>query len=123
MLGCGTVGAAAARMLAANAEDIAARTGVRLEVTRIAVRDLARDRDVPQPPAVVTTDGVAIVDDPDVDVVVELLGGIEPAKQLLLRALANGKRVVTGNKELLANEGRELFEAADAAGLDLLFEA
>ena len=123
MLGCGTVGAAAARMLAANAEDIAARTGVRVELTRIAVRDLGRDRDVPQPPEVFTTDGVALVDDPDIDVVVEVIGGIEPAKQLLLRALANGKRVVTGNKELLANEGRDLFEAADAAGLDLLFEA
>ncbi|MEX0985508.1 MAG: homoserine dehydrogenase [Actinomycetota bacterium] len=123
MLGCGTVGAAAIRMLYEHADDIAARTGVRIEVVKVAVRDLDRARDVPLPREAFTVDGTEIVDDPGIDVVVELIGGIEPAKQLLLRALANGKRVVTANKELLANEGRDLFDAADAAGLDLLFEA
>ena len=72
---------------------------------------------------VFTSDGAAIVDDPDIDVVCEVLGGVEPAKALLLRALANGKSVVTANKELLATEGKDLFDAADDAGLDLLFEA
>jgi homoserine dehydrogenase len=123
MLGCGTVGAAVARMLHANADDVAARVGVRVELTRVAVRDLDRDRDVPLPPEALTTDGVSIVDDPGIDVIVEVLGGIEPAKALLLRALGNGKRVVSANKELLANEGKDLFDTADAAGLDLLFEA
>ncbi len=75
------------------------------------------------PPDVFTTDGVSIVDDPEIDVVCEVIGGVEPAKVLLLRALSNGKSVVTANKELLATEGKDLFDAADAAGLDLLFEA
>ena len=123
MLGCGTVGAAVVHTLHEHADDIAARVGVRIEVVKVAVRDLDRDRGVPLAADAFTTDGVRIVDDPGIDVVVEVLGGIEPAKQLLLRSIANGKRIVTANKELLANEGRELFDAADAAGLDLLFEA
>jgi homoserine dehydrogenase len=123
MVGCGTVGSAVARMLHDHADDIELRSGVRPAIRRIVVRDLDRDRDVPLPSEVFTTDPSAVVDDPGIDVVVEVVGGIEPAKGLLLRALANGKRVVTANKELLANEGRELFDAADAAGLDLLFEA
>jgi homoserine dehydrogenase len=123
MLGCGTVGAGVARMLHDHRDDIEARTGVTVELAKVAVRDLERQRDAPLDPAMLTTDGAAIVDDPGIDVVVEVLGGIEPARELLLRAIANGKRVVTANKELLANQGRELFDAADAAGLDLLFEA
>jgi homoserine dehydrogenase len=123
MLGCGTVGGAVARMLHDHADDIALRTGVRPQLRRVAVRDLGRDRDVPLDRDVFTTDAASIVDDPEIDVVVEVLGQIEPAKELLLGAIANGKRVVTANKELLANEGRELFDAADGAGLDLLFEA
>jgi homoserine dehydrogenase len=123
MLGCGTVGSAVARTLDEHADDIARRAGVRLAITRVAVRDLGRDRDVPLPPAVFTTDGVSIVEDPDVDVVLELLGGIEPARALALRALASGKPVVSGNKELLANAGAELEEAATAGGVDLAYEA
>ena len=123
MLGCGTVGAAAIRLLHDHADDIAMRAGCRVQVTRVAVRDPGRERDVPLPSDAFTTDGPSIVEDPAIDVVCELIGGIEPAKGLLLRALSNGKSVVTANKELLATEGRELFDAADAAGLDLLFEA
>jgi homoserine dehydrogenase len=122
-LGCGTVGAAAIRLLAEHGDDIALRTGCRLEVTRVAVTDLERDRDVPVERSRFTTDGVSIVDDPDVEIVCELLGGVEPARALILRAFANGKAVVTGNKELLANHGKELFDASDAAGTDLFFEA
>jgi homoserine dehydrogenase len=122
-LGCGTVGAAAIRLLAEHGDDIALRTGCRLEVTRVAVTDLERDRDVPVERSRFTTDGVSIVDDPDVEIVCELLGGVEPARALILRAFANGKAVVTGNKELLANHGQELFDASDAAGTDLFFEA
>ncbi|HEY6567038.1 MAG TPA: homoserine dehydrogenase [Actinomycetota bacterium] len=123
MLGCGTVGSAVMRMLDENADDIAMRAGCRVEVTRVAVRDLDRDRDVPQTGTVFTTDGVAIVGDPDVDVVCELLGGLEPARGLLLRAFDAGKPVVTANKELLATAGKDLFDAAEAADRDLFFEA
>ncbi len=123
MLGCGTVGSAVLRLLADHADDIAMRSGCRIEVTRVAVRDPDRDRDVPLHRDAFTTDGFSIVDDPDVDVVCELLGGVEPARVLLLRALANGKPIVTGNKELLATSGKDLFDAAGDAGLDLFFEA
>ena len=111
------------RLLHEHADDIAMRAGCRLAVTRVAVRDPGRDRDVPLSADVFTTDGVSIVDDPEIDVVCEVIGGVEPARVLLLRALSNGKSVVTANKELLASEGKDLFDAADAAGLDLLFEA
>jgi homoserine dehydrogenase len=123
MLGCGTVGSAVARTLNEHADDIARRAGVRLAITRVAVRDLDRPRDVPLSPEAFTVDGASIVDDPDVDIVLELLGGIEPARTLALRALAVGKPVVSGNKELLANAGAELEEAATASGVDLAYEA
>jgi homoserine dehydrogenase len=123
MLGCGTVGAATVRLLHRQADLIEMRAGCRAQVTRVAVRDPGRDRDVPLSPDVFTADGASVVDDPEIDVVCELIGGIEPAKSLLLRALENGKSVVTANKELLAAQGKDLFDAADTAGLDLLFEA
>ena len=123
MLGCGTVGAAVIRMLREHADDIALRAGCRVEVTRVAVRDPELDRDVPLTREAFTTDGASVVTDPEVDVVCELIGGLEPARGLLLEAFAAGKPVVTGNKELLANAGAELFEAADAADRDLFFEA
>ena len=123
VLGCGNVGAALVQLVADRRADIAARTGLDLSITRVAVRSTARARDVDLPPEVLTTDAAAVVADPDVDVVVEVIGGIEPARELILQALKSGKPVVTANKELLANHGAELFAAADAAGVDLLFEA
>jgi homoserine dehydrogenase len=87
------------------------------------VRSISKDRDVDLPAALLTTDAAAVVADPDVDVVVEVIGGIEPARELIAAALAAGKPVVTANKELLANVGAELWAAADDAGVDLLFEA
>jgi homoserine dehydrogenase len=123
MLGCGTVGSAVARTLQEHADDIARRAGVRLAITRVAVRDVERARDVPLAPEVFTGDGASIVADPDVDVVLELLGGIEPARALVLRALTAGKPVVSGNKELLASAGAELADAAAAGGADLAYEA
>ena len=123
MLGCGTVGSAVARTLHDHADDIARRAGVRLEITRVAVRDVDRVRDVPLVADAFTRDGVSIVDDPNVDVVLELLGGLEPARQLVLRALAAGKPVVSGNKELLAVAGAELEAAAHAGAADLAYEA
>jgi homoserine dehydrogenase len=123
LLGCGTVGAAVVRLLHDHADTISARAGCRIEIARVAVRDVGRDRDVPLPPSAFTTDAAGIVEDGEIDVVCELLGGREPARSLILRALAAGKPVVTANKELLAESGAEIAEAAGSAGLDLAFEA
>jgi Homoserine dehydrogenase len=123
LLGCGHVGSALVRLIADHGDEIEARTGVRLEVARIAVRNLALDRDVPLPTSVFTHDGAAVVTDEDVDIVVEVIGGIEPAREHIVEALKAGKPVVTANKELLANFGKELFDTAAGSGVDLLFEA
>ena len=123
LLGCGTVGGALATLLAQQAATIGSRTGLKLEITRVAVRDLAKERHVDLPASVFTTDGASITTDPDVDVVVELIGGIDPAKGLVLDAIRAGKPVVTGNKELLARHGAEVFAAGENAGVDVLFEA
>jgi homoserine dehydrogenase len=123
VLGCGNVGAALIELLQKQGDAIAARTGLQLEVTKVAVRSASRERDVELAPGVLTTDAAEVVGAADVDVVVEVIGGIEPARELITTALAAGKPVVTANKELLANVGAELFAAAEAAGVDLLFEA
>jgi homoserine dehydrogenase len=123
LLGCGNVGAALVDQVRTRADDIAGRTGLRLEVARVAVRSLAKDRPVELPPGVLTLDAAELVVDPGIDVVVETIGGIEPARELTLAAVRAGKPVITANKELLANHGAELFAAAEAAGVDLLFEA
>jgi len=123
LLGCGNVGAALVGLLATQADDIEARTGLRLELGRVAVRNLARARAIDLPTGCLTHDANEVVNDPSIDVIVEVIGGIEPARSLVLDALKAGKPVVTANKELLANVGADLFAAADAAGVDLLFEA
>ncbi|MCX6541566.1 MAG: homoserine dehydrogenase [Actinobacteria bacterium] len=123
VLGCGNVGAAFVQLVTEQAAAIEARTGIRLEVTRVAVRNVSREREVDLAAGVLVRDARAVVDDPEVDLVVEVIGGIEPARELIAAALAAGKPVVTANKELLANVGAELYAAADAAGVDLLFEA
>jgi homoserine dehydrogenase len=123
LLGCGNVGGALVPLIEQQADVIEARTGLRLEVVRVAVRNMSRDRGLTFADNVLTRDAHAVVADPEIDVVVEVIGGIEPARELIMAALAAGKPVVTGNKELLANVGAELFAAADANGVDLLFEA
>ncbi len=123
LLGCGNVGAALVQLVAEQADAIEARTGLRLEVAAVAVRNVSRERAVTLPAGVLTRDAHAVVADPQIDLVVEVMGGIEPARELISTAMAHGKPVVTANKELLANIGTELFAAADAAGVDLLFEA
>ena len=123
MLGCGTVGSAVARTLDQHGDDIARRAGVRLQITRVAVRGLGRERDVPLSREAFTTDGVSIVDDPEIDIVLELLGGLEPARQLVLRALTAGTPVVTGNKALIARAGAELEAASHEGATDLAYEA
>jgi len=123
VLGCGNVGAAFVRLVEQQSSVIEQRTGVRLEIVSVAVRNMSRDRDVQLSEGLLTRDAHSVVADPNVDLVVEVIGGIEPARELISSALAAGKPVVTANKELLANVGTELYAAADAAGVDLLFEA
>ena len=122
VLGGGTVGAALVGLLAERRADIAARCGVELVPVAVAVRSPERPRPG-VPTGLLTGDAAAVVARPDVDVVVELIGGLDPARELLLAALAGGKPVVTANKEVIATHGAELFAAAAAAGVDLLFEA
>ncbi len=123
VLGCGNVGAAFVRLVEQQSSTIELRTGIRLEVVSVAVRNMSRDRDVQLSEGLLTRDAHAVVADPNIDLIVEVIGGIEPARELITAALAAGKPVVTANKELLANVGAELYAAADAAGVDLLFEA
>jgi len=123
VLGCGHVGGALVRLIHDHADVIEARAGVPLEVARVAVNDLTKDRGLPLPARCFTDDAEAVVDDHDVDIVVEVIGGIEPARHLIVEALMGGKPVVTANKELVATHGRELFETAEGAGVDILFEA
>ncbi len=123
VLGCGNVGAPLVQLIEAQAPSIEARTGLKLEVATVAVRNLSKDRGIALPDGMLTRDAFAVVNDPTIDLVVEVIGGIEPARELISTALANGKPVITGNKELLANVGTELYALADAAGVDLLFEA
>ena len=123
LLGLGVVGSAFAQLVDIDREGIDRRVGLKLEVTRIAVRDVHKPRGSIGRLDRITDDASAVVADPDVDVVVELIGGIEPAKALILAALRAGKPVVTANKELLAEAGPELFAAAESTGCALLFEA
>ncbi len=123
LLGCGHVGGPLVTLLAERVDDIEARTGVRLVLAKVAVRNIGKEREAEVPPELLTHDARAVVDDPDIDVVVELIGGIEPARGLILDALKAGKPVVTGNKELLANVGSELFDASRASGCELAYEA
>ena len=122
VLGCGNVGGALVSILLDDADAIADRSGVRLELVGVAVGDPSRPRPG-VPPELITGDAKGLVDDPRVDVVVELIGGVEPARELVEAALAAGKSVVTANKELLAAHGTALAEIAAAAGVDLLYEA
>jgi homoserine dehydrogenase len=121
LLGAGVVGSQVVRLLTDHADDLAARVGAPLNLVGVAVRRPHRHPDIP--PDLLTTDAQALVADPAVDIVVEVIGGIEPARGLLLSALRRGARVVTANKALLAEDGPTLYGAADAAGTDLYFEA
>jgi homoserine dehydrogenase len=123
LLGCGVVGSEVFRLIAAQAGDLEARIGAPVGVAGVAVRRLGRPRGVAIAPALLTTDAMGLVTRPDIDVVVEVIGGIEPARSLLLAALRAGKPVVTANKALLAEDGATLHEAAGAAGADLYYEA
>ena len=122
MLGAGVVGSQIARLLIANKLDLASRAGANLELVAVAVKDSKLKRDG-IPAALLTNDAKSIVSDPQIDLVIEVIGGIDPAKDLILTALNNGKSVVTANKALLAKHGAELYAAADKANVDLYYEA
>ncbi len=122
VIGHGTVGAAFVKLVKQQSDTIAARSGVRLEIARVAVRNTAAHAGS-LVADVLTQDADFVVSDPTVDLVVELMGGIDEARALILKALASGKPVVTANKALIATHGAELFAAADKSGIDLLFEA
>ena len=121
VLGCGTVGTQVVRLLLEQEADLASRVGAPVSLAGVYVRDTSVPRDAVVPVDALTSDAEALVD--AADVVVEVMGGTEPAKSLILRALARGAAVVTANKALLATHGAELYEAADAAGADLYYEA
>ncbi|MFI6479891.1 homoserine dehydrogenase [Nonomuraea sp. NPDC050663] len=123
LLGCGVVGSQVIKLMREQADDLAARIGAPLELAGVAVRKLGRKRDVEVDPALVTTDGESLVARDDVDIVVEVIGGIEPARSLIVTALSSGKSVVTANKALLAEDGATLFEAARQGNGDLYYEA
>lgn len=123
LIGFGTVGSGVAKVLYENADLIRRRVGVPVELLRIADLDITRDRGVAVPPGVLTTDAKQLLNDPAIDIVIELVGGYDFAKRVILEAIANGKHVVTANKALLALHGEEIFSAAVSKGVDLGFEA
>ena len=123
IVGFGTVGAGVADGLIRNGDLISRRTGILPEVTKIADLDITTDRGVELPENVLTTDTADVLDGSEVDVVVELIGGDTTAKEVILRALSNGKPVVTANKALLAKHGEEIFAAAEKSNADIYYEA
>ena len=122
MLGCGTVGSQVARLMVANKADLTFRAGAELELVKVAVRDTSVKREGISS-NLITEDAQSVVNDPSIDLIIEVMGGISPAKELILTALKNGKSVVTANKALLAKDGAALYEAASNANVDLYYEA
>ena len=123
LIGFGTIGSSVVKILQENGGLISQRLGGRLELVKIADLDITTDRGVKVEPGILTTEVGEILEAPEIDIVIELMGGYEPARSLVLKAIANGKHVVTANKALLAKYGDELFGAAEKAGVNLLFEA
>ncbi len=123
VLGCGTVGSALVELISAQADDIYANTGIQLEVSKIGVKSLAKKRPSVVGKNLLTQDLEGIVSDPNIDIIVELMGGVDPARKLLTKALENSKPVVSANKEVLAKYGSELFQSAKKGEVQLAFEA
>jgi len=123
LLGFGTIGAGVVKAFQCNGDLLARRLGRPVELVRIADLDITSPRPVQVDRSLLTTDAAAVIDDPAIGIVIELIGGYEPARTFVLRAIANGKHVVTANKALLALHGEEIFRAAESAGVDVMFEA
>jgi len=122
MLGCGVVGGQVAALLEKNNAELSTRAGAALVLKKIAVRDVKATREGINP-TLLTTDVQSVINDPEIDIIIEVMGGIDPARELILAAINNGKSVVTANKALLATHGADLFTAADNKGVDLYYEA
>jgi lactate dehydrogenase-like 2-hydroxyacid dehydrogenase len=123
LLGFGTIGTGVVKLLRAHRREIALRAGRPIDVVAIADLDTKTDRGIPVAPARLTSNAMAVLRDSDIDVIVELIGGYEPARTFVLEAIAHGKDVVTANKALLAVHGEELVAAAEAQGVRIGFEA
>ncbi|HHU31896.1 MAG: homoserine dehydrogenase [Zhaonellaceae bacterium] len=123
LLGCGTVGSGVIQALEKNKATIAAKVGAELEITKVLVRDINKKRDLKNGTISFTCNIDEIINDPEIKIVVEVMGGISPAKEYVLQALKHGKSVVTANKDLMALHGKDLFEAANLGNVDLRFEA
>ncbi|RJQ30923.1 MAG: homoserine dehydrogenase [Actinobacteria bacterium] len=123
ILGLGTIGSGTYSVLNSHKSDYVKRVGAKIAIKKIAVKSLNKKRLVKVPKSLLTTDVLSIVNNPEIDVVVELMGGINPAKDLILKALKNKKHVVTANKELLANYGKQIFDTAAKNDVDIYFEA
>ena len=121
MLGCGVVGSQVARLLQDDEQELSERSGALLKLSKVGVRTAGAREGVDS--SLITTDLKSIVSDPSINIIIEVMGGIEPAKALILEAIKNKKSVITANKALLATHGHELFNAADAAKVDLYYEA
>ena len=122
ILGLGVVGSGTVDLLEKNRAEIERKIGIPYHIKRIAVRDIEKRRSVTVERSLLTTNAFEVLDDPDIDIVCELIGGVEPAKDFVLRALQNGKHVVTANKEMIAKEGHALMELASVKQLDFQFE-
>ncbi len=123
IIGFGTVGTGTARILMKKRAELERKSGVPIVLKHIADPDIRRDRGIKLPKGMLTKDTDTVLNDPDIDIIVELIGGIHPAKEIIIRALENGKHVVTANKALLAEEGRDIFSAAEKNRVDIGFEA
>ena len=123
LLGCGTVGTGVARLLIESRDLIASRLGAVLHLKRVADIDVERDRGIQFEEGVLSTDADAVVNDPEIDIVIEMIGGEGIAKDFIMKAIANGKHIITANKALLASHGNELFRAAAQNSVDLYYEA
>ncbi|MGD8883514.1 MAG: homoserine dehydrogenase, partial [Desulfobacterales bacterium] len=123
LLGCGTVGTGVTKLLIDSRHLIDARLGATLNLKWVADIDIETDRGIQFNEGVLTTDANSVVNDPDIDIIIEMIGGEGIAKDLILKAIENGKQVITANKALLASQGNALFKAASEKGVDLAFEA
>jgi homoserine dehydrogenase len=123
IIGFGTVGSGTVQILLENRDLITSRVGSEIVIKKIADLDLGRDRGIALPPGLLTKDAMEIIDDPQIDIVVELIGGLRQAKDYILLSLERGKHVVTANKALLAEHGKEIYSAAEKHGVSLAFEA
>ncbi|CAI8974371.1 Homoserine dehydrogenase [Brevibacillus sp. IT-7CA2] len=123
LMGFGTVGTGVVRIIQAHQEDLQKQTGLSIEISRILVKDAEKSRNISSMETALTTDPASLLDDPEIEVIVEVIGGIHPAKEYILGALERGKHVVTANKDLMALHGAEILEKAQEKGCDVFYEA